>query len=227
MKRIISALLLIILCISCIASLAEEEKELTCQGIPWFSSPKEASKVLNESGFIKKQFSSKDLNNHIYAKQKRKKSGNYYYNSSIGTDPDNKKCPYTYASDKYPTITSKLQTILIRSLPKTIAQREIDRLWLFFTPDPDNPQLVECMIAFKSRKKADTNAILNALQEAYGTPISDKNKTYIWLGSNNTIVLFYPKKASVVFATLDGLAMAEAYDIEIPGPTPAPEDTGF
>ena len=227
MKRLISALMLIVLFLSCTAALAEEENELTCQDVPWFSTPEKASAILMGSGFIDKQFSNKNLNNHIFANELKKKTGNYYFNSSIGTDPDNDICPYAYASDRYPPLTTKLQTILVSRLPKTIAQQVISRFWLMFTPGPDKPQLVECMIAFKSRKKADTNAILNALQEAYGTPISDKNKTYIWLGSNNTIVLFYPKKASVVFATLDGLAMAESYDIEIPGPTPAPEDSGF
>lgn len=227
MKRLISALMLIVLFLSCTAALAEDEKELTCQDVPWFSTPEKASAILMGSGFIDKQFSNKNLNNHIFANELKKKTGNYYFNSSIGTDPDNEICPYAYASDRYPPLTTKLQTILVSRLPKTIAQQVISRFWLMFTPDPDKPQLVECMITFKSRQSADMKVILNALQEAYGTPASEKSKTYIWLGGDNTIVLFYPKQASVVFATLDGLAMAEAYDIEIPGPTPAPEDTGF
>ena len=45
MKRIISSLLLIVLCLGCIGSFAEEGKEITFMDIPWLSTPEEFYKL--------------------------------------------------------------------------------------------------------------------------------------------------------------------------------------
>lgn len=50
MKRIISSLLLIVLCLGCIGSFAEEGKEITFMDIPWLSTPEEFNDLYDGSG---------------------------------------------------------------------------------------------------------------------------------------------------------------------------------
>ena len=227
MKRIVSCLLLIILCMTCVSAQTEGAAELICQNVPWFSTPEETSAILLEAGFIKKGFGKEQMD-QVFTGNWSKKQKKAYASSSIGLDSKDTKCPYTLTSKSNPALTNKLRLITIRSkLPKTIAKQTIASFRLYFTPDEENPQLVQCRITFKLNP--DLNAIQDALEKAYGKPTATKKRVKIWLGPNNTIVLFnsYRGKPDVIFATLDGLALAESYDVEIKEAAEEIEDTGF
>ena len=227
-RRCLAFLLLFLFCFPCVASQAEEEKkELTFQDVPWLSSPEEVNSILTKSGFISKAFKPQNIGHEMQA------GGNYYRFSMFGYDADDPECPYTRSSEENPPLTKKLQRAwLVNNLPKTIAKQKIKSLSLFFTPDPKDRKLVECLLIFSARKKDDQNAILSALEDAYGDPtavktIKKKKNIYIWLGANNTIVMYtHDRESYVCFATLDGLALAESHDIVIPE-SEEPEDTGF
>lgn len=227
MKKLIAILSLFVFCFSFAASNADEPKELLFQSVPWFSTPEEASQILLDAGFISKAFDSEQIGKDSTTKSRVRKGGSPYTECSIAADPKDKKCPYTYVSDKYPALTGKLEYISVRGLPKTIAKQKIKSLNLYFTPDAENRQLVQCKLVLELRH--DTKAIRNALEEAYGKPSAIKNKKYyIWLGANNTIVLYNTQnsKPFVIFASIDGLNLAESYEVEITEPA-EPDDTGF
>lgn len=231
MKRFIAGLLVLIFSCSCTLAFADDPKEITFQGIPWFSSPQEVSALLYESGFTGFEFGdiAKDIFTASARENKLKRRGNPYAVSLVGYDASNKNCPYTYASEKNLPITSKLREMHFSQsykFLKTIAKQRVTSMRLYFTPDADNPQLVQCAVYFAS-DKGYKDAIINALKEAFGKPVSEKNKCYIWMGENDTIAMFYPKNKCVIFATIDGLELAETYDVEIPEASSEPEDTGF
>ncbi len=229
MKRIIVVFLLLAVCFSVIAAHAVDTKELTCQGVPWFSTPEEASDILHESGFISKAFDEKDINKGTGTRNWIKKTGNPYLSSSIAADTGDKECPYTYVSESHPTLTRKLQAIEIRKLPKTIAKAKVSSFYLNFTADEGDRKLVECKLTFQRNKDYSWENIYNALKQAFGKETIVKDKYfYIWYGENNTIVIFNLSQSNVTFATIDGLKLAETVDVELPESKDAePEDTGF
>ncbi len=229
MKKIAVFLLILVIFLPIVVVHADSTKELTCQGIPWFSTPEEASSILFNAGFISKEFGENDINKGTQTRLFIKKKGYPYLYSSVGTDPEDKDYPYTYISEKNPTLTRKLQAVEIRKLPKTIAGAKVSSFYLYFTPEAEDRQLVECKITFKDDKSYDRDKIIEALETAYGKRTTVKIKyVHLWVGVNNTIVIFNSKLKNVTFATIDGLNLAEAYDVEIPETSETvPEDTGF
>ena len=217
MKRTIAALLMIVLCFTYAFSLSEASDELTFQGIPWFSSPEEAALHLFETGFISSELTGNKIT-ELYKIQST------LSDSFIGTDPADETVPYTFQSGKITPVTSRLQRLKISPamLAETIAGQTSSWLHLDFTAEPDKPQLVECCFSFKS-DGYDEKAVYDTLVQTYGEPdaVKDKNRISIWLGDNNTIILF--RKKEIVFASLDGLALADIAGLPVEETT----DTDF
>ena len=216
MKKIIALLFLFVFCFSCAVSLAEEPVEITYQDIPWFSSPEEASSILIKEGFLTQSmaFGEKNINNLLQAKIE--KYGFAWVPSNIGVNTDDPECPYSYCDSKrYTPITKKLSQIWVAAgIKGKIADKRISAMGFYFTMDEKNRQLVEILIGCRQASQDD---ILKTLEEAYGKATAERNnREYVWLGANNTIIIYHVKKSCIVFATLDGLNQADAYDIEIP-----------
>ena len=195
-------------------ALAKDTKEITFQGVPWFSSPSDVNKVLGESGFTNgKAFRVRTL-----------KDKSSLLKSHIAKYSKDKKVPYKFSdSKKDTTITTKLLKQWQNNVKKTIAKQQVERFYAYYTAEPDNPRLVEFLITLsKNDGKYDQKAIYNALKKAFGKPTTVRDgKEYIWLGKNNTIAIL--KQTNVVFATLDGLEYAETIELDFD----EPEDTGF
>ena len=203
MRKAVAVLLMIVFCFACAVSPAEEFGELTFQGIPWFSSPEEAVLHLFETGFMNSELTGNKIT-ELYQIQP------VLSGSFIGADPADENVPYTFQSGKITPVTSKLQRLKIppAKLAQTIAGQTPSWLHLDFTAEPEKPRLVECCFSFKSGDY-DEKAVYDALVQAYGEPdaVKDRNRISIWLGDNNTIIVF--RKKDLIFASLDGLTLAE------------------
>ena len=221
MKRIIASLLIMILCFSCATVLADEPAELTCLDIPWFSTPKEASDILVKAGIIFRgvAFGEKDINTYPTLQNNKDENGVIRITSNIAADPKDQDCPYMYNldPDRCTPLSRKLATIwLVKGINGKYLDNRIAGIILNFTSDKENRQLVECVIAMSGG--ADQEDVLAALEKTYGKPTVEKRKQYIWLGANNTIMICYTphRQTQIVFATIDGLNLAETYDIQVP-----------
>ena len=224
MKKIALLFCLFVFCFCCTLSLAEEPAELTCMDIPWFSTPKEASAILVKAEMIAKgvAFGEKDVNSFPTLQDMKEKYGIVCVPSSIATDPKDQECPYIHIgqeSRKYPPLSRKLATIrLIKGIKGKYANNRIAGLALNFTSDDENRQLVECVISMSGG--ADTEEVLAALKKSYGEPTAEKGKQYIWLGANSTIMIYDMRatyhQSHIAFTTIDGLNLAESYDIQVP-----------
>lgn len=215
MKKAIAALLMIVLCLTYAVSLSEASNELTFQEIPWFSSPEETVLHLFKTGFI-----SSELTGNKIAELHTIQS--VLSGSFIGIDPADENVPYTFQSGKIAPVTSRLQRLKISPamLAETIAGQTPSWLHLDFTAEPEKPQLVECCFSFKS-DGYDEKAVYDALVQTHGEPdvIKDKNRISIWLGDNNTIILF--RKKDIIYASLDGLALADIVGLPVEEPAGA------
>ncbi len=221
MKRIFASLLILILCLSCTISLAEEPAELTWLDIPWFSTPKEASNILVKAGIITRgvAFGEKDINTYPTLQNKKDENGVICVTSNIAADPKDPDCPYMYNldPDRCTSLSRKLATIwLMKGINGIYLDNRIAGIILNFTSDKENRQLVECVVAMSRGAKQED--VLAALKQTYGEPAVEKRKQYIWLGANNTIMICCKPNSQtyVVFATIDGLNLAETYDIQVP-----------
>ena len=213
MKKLLAVLTLIVLLFSCTVVYADGTKQLTFQGVPWYSTPDEAIKFLKNSGFV-------DNGASVPSVQVTAKDGSSFY-SHIGTYKKDKKVPYTYNYKVNSALADGLQsqTLWSDKLCKTIAKQTIKNVSLLYTSDTKNPQLVEVCIWFDKDDGYDIKAVYDALVSAFGKPnASRKSKEYVWLGDNNTIAVLYNN--DVVFATLDGLTSIGTAPADI-------EDTGF
>lgn len=213
MKRVVSVILFISLMMTLACAFADGTKEITFQGIPWFSSPEEVTGLLGESGFIdRKPFGVRKANDR-----------DSLFNSNIAKYSKDKKTPYKYVTlVKDEKITTKLLRQWISQVEKTIAKQTVSFMFAYYTAEPDNPQLVEIAISLKSPDGgSDPKSIYDALEKALGKPKSKRKNEYVWLGDNNTIAIL--NRNNVVFATLTGLEYAETIDLGFD----EPEDTGF
>ncbi len=188
--------------------------EIRFQGIPWYSSPDEVTKLLGESGFTSgKAFKLRELRD--------KESLSLSHIAKYSKDT---KVPYMYSiwiTDEQ--LSTKLLRQWQNNVEKTIAKHEVYYLDAFYTAEPGNPRLVEISMTLRTPDGSyDQKAIYNTLEKAFGKPkASRKGYEYIWLGENNTIAIL--NRNQVVFATLDGLEFAETVDLGFE----EPEDTGF
>ena len=209
MKKAIAALLMIVLCLTYAVSLSEASDELTFQGITWLSSPEEAVQHLFEAGFISSELTGNKIT-ELYKIQ------SVLSDSFIGTDPADETIPYTFQSGKIAPVTSRLQRLKVSPamLAETIGDQTPSWLHLDFTAEPEKPRLVECCFSFKSNGY-DEKAVYDALVQAYGEPdaVKDKNRISIWLGDNNTIIIF--RKKEIIYASLDGLALADTAGLPV------------
>lgn len=200
-KLIVFITTLVMICCLCISAVYADE--LTFQGIPWYSSPDETVKCLTDIGIV-------NANEYIFP-VKEYTDKDSLSASHIGAYKKDKKIPYCYTFKKESSITNKLleQWISNGKIGKTIASQEVKSLTLMYTPD--DQCLVEICIWFNG-DSYDIKAVYNALVSVYGKPNANrKDKEYVWIGDNNTIVILY--KNDVVFATIDGLNEAEAVDL--------------
>ena len=215
MRRIVAFVVLIAITFMCIYSVAEEAKEITFQGVPWFSSPDEVTKLLGESGFT---------SGRAFDIQKLKNKDSLS-NSNIASYKKDKKVPYTYSnSTKDKKLSTKLLDQWQNHVEKTLAKHKVHFLTAYYTAEPNNPQLVEFEMTLRDPDGGDYDkkVIYDALVSAYGKPKASRSgKEYIWLGENNTIAIL--NKNHVVFATLSGLEYAEAIELNLE----VAEDTGF
>ena len=212
MKKLLALLTLIVLLFSCTVVYADGTKELTFQGVHWFTSPDEAIKSLKSSGFVD--------SGATVSVQATAKDGSAFY-SHIQAYKKDKKVPYSYNYKVNSALADGLQsqTLWSDKLCKTIAKQTIKNVSLLYTADTKNPQLVEVCIWFDKDDGYDMKAVYDALVSAFGKPnASRKSKEYVWLGNNNTIAVLYNN--DVVFATLDGLTSIGSAPADI-------EDTGF
>ena len=223
MKKIALLFCLFVFCFCCTVSLAEEPAELIFLDIPWFSTPEEISDILVSAGFIPKSrpIGEKDVNTFGSLPEMKEKYGVACMPSNICKDPEDQECPYIYYviglknPERYPQLTRKLATIFLTAGVKgTFANAKVSSLAFYFTSDDENHQLVECQIGCS--KSSNQDEILAALEELYGKPAAEKRKQYIWFGANNTILCFDSYKSKIGYATIDGLNLAESYDIQVP-----------
>lgn len=215
MKKATAWLLLFVLMLACAYTQAEDTRELTFLDIPWFSSPKEVSDILVNSGFLSAGFSEKQIN--AYAPQQAKnENGVTYAKSNVGSYPSDPECPYTFESKGRPTLTRKLSTVHdYTHLRGIIGGKRAAGLILYFTSDEENRQFVECRIGCS--KGCDPDAVLEELKESYGEPTTSRgNVEHVWLGDNNTILIYFMRKNIIIYATIDGLKLADTYDINVP-----------
>lgn len=217
MKKAIVYLLVITLSLSFYLNcMAEEQNEYTFQNIPWFSAPEDCIQSLLDIGFINKA-GAKQCSIEI---KRINESENGLFNSKITFDKE--LGHYTICFGGKIPITKKLQklTVSLSQIQKTIANQEITWMRFMYTLEPNNPRLVECCLSFEGQ---DYNAetVFDALIVAYGEPTTTDNGEYIWQGANNTIII--QNKGIVVFATLNGLQIAESFDMI----GDEKEDTGF
>lgn len=219
MKKAIIWLLLIALLIAPTATIAEEKgepEELSFQGIPWFSSPNDAVEALIDLGFIDKKSSHSKIN--IGAMTKEDRLGSCIYISE--TDPTTVSLmpfPDSIRAASVGTICEHK----IRKSNKTIAGQDISSIELKFTRDQKDPKLVECFIIFNFGKKENSKLIDDALITRYGDPDFIENGESVWFGAQNTVIIH--NEAMLVFATLDGLELANSFAVE----EEQKEDTGF
>lgn len=207
MKRIIALVLFFGLCFSCVASSADKTKELTFQGIPWYSSPKKTYDLLWSKGFLAH---SDVINVIVESKILLLNAGeSYKAESNIFHTEYYSDFPYTTSIDWHSgTIANNLQSADIYDcyLEKTIAKQQLSGITIYFTSKIKKPQLIECDVGFASGY--DEPAILKALISAYGKPNITRNEIgeSIWVGDKNTVIFYCAGR--VVFATLDGLKKA-------------------
>ena len=215
MKRIVAFIVLLTITFMCVYAIAEEAKEITFQGVPWFSSPKEVTKLLGKSGFTNgKSFNVTKL-----------KDAESLSKSRIAYYDEDKEVPYKYARNSEDVrLTTKLLSQWQNNVKKTIAKHEIDFLNAFYTADSKKPQLVEFEMTLRSPDNGDydQNAIYDALVSAFGEPKANrKGQEFVWLGENDTIAIL--NRNYIVFATLSGLEYAQTIELNIK----VAEDTGF
>ena len=215
MKKTLAIIVMIVITLLCVYALAEGAKEITFQGVPWFSSPKEVTKLLGKSGFTNgKSFNVKKLTDS----KSLSRSNIAYYN-------EDEEVPYKYSrSSEDVSLTTKLLSQWQNNVKKTIAQHEVHFLNAYYTAETKKPQLVEFEMTLRDPEGGhfDEDAIYSALESAFGEPKVRRNgKEYIWLGENNTIAIL--NRSHVVFATLSGLEYAESIELNLK----TVEDTGF
>lgn len=226
---------------------AEKVSEgITFRGIPWYSTPEEVFQVLIDSGFVDARItSSKDWKSKLeslYDTSNASGKSEFYYddNSEVGysifctgiSAPKEGKVPDRRVSTKLKKLWISKDFIL-----KTIAKVNISRIELMFSIASGIPQLVEIDIRFLSGGSKTKDALVDALQSAYGQPVVCKKAqagfgSYAWPGSNSTVVIHYYYYVS--FSIMDGLILSDTVDVpekKIPTPEPEPEpvreDTGF
>lgn len=214
MKKLLAFVVLIVISIMCTFSFADEAKEITFQGVPWFSSPDEVTQLLGESGFTNgKSFSITKLKNEESLSD-----------SNIALYSKDKKVPYKYANSKDKKLSTKLLDQWQNHVEKTLAKHKVSFLNAYYTAEPNNPQLVEFEMTLRNPDGGgyDKKVIYNALESAFGKPKASRSgKEYVWLGENNTIVIL--NRNHIVFATLSGLEYAETIELNLK----TAEDTGF
>lgn len=214
MKRIISSLLLIVLCLSCIGSFAEEGKEITFMDIPWLSTPEEFNDLYYGSGRHSAEGFLKTLDR---VRQKGKLA-----KSEFAFDPEDEACPYTARSNKNEPITTKLYKYQLYSqVQKTkflfdgqFAGLKVNFTNCYFTADPEDPRFVMFGIFFDC--EIEKKELVAALKEVFGEPagIKSKGQCYIWLGANNTAAILHCEINELYLGSIDGLKLAET--IEVP-----------
>ena len=118
----------------------------------------------------------------------------------------------SFSDSKRAAAIGTLCRLSVKSINKTIAGREVYSMNCKFTNDQDNPQLIECSIIFRDGKKESVNQIHEALVARYGEPTVSGNIECVWLGANNTVIVH--KESILIFATLDGLALADSFAVE-------------
>ena len=214
MKRIISSLLLIVLCLGCIGSFAEETKEITFMDIPWLSTPEEFNDLYYGPGRHSAEGFLKTLDRE---RQKGKLA-----KSEFAFDPEDETCPYTARSKQFEPITRKLYKLPLYSpAQKTMflfdgqfAGLTVNFTDCYFTADPEDPRFVMFRICFD--QETEKKELVAALKEVFGEPagIKIKKQCYIWLGANNTAAMLYCEINELYLGSIDGLKLAES--IEIP-----------
>ena len=213
MKRIISSLLLIVLCLGCIGSFAEETKEITFMDIPWLSTPEEFNDLYYGPGRFSAENFLTDLNK---ARQEKKLA-----KSEFAFDPEDETCPYAARSKKLEPITGKLYKLLLYSpAQKTMflfdgqfAGLTVNFTNCYFTADPEDPRFVMFGIFFD--REIEKKELVAALKEVFGEPagIKFKGQCYIWMGANNTVAMLYCGVNELYLTTIDGLELAETVDV--------------
>ena len=214
MKRIISSLLLIVLCLGCIGSFAEEGKEITFMDIPWLSTPEEFNDLYYGPGRHSAEGFLKTLDRE---RQKGKLA-----RSEFAFDPEDETCPYTARSKQIEPITTKLYKLPLYSHAQRrksqfdgqFAGLNVNFTYCYFTADPEDPRFV--MFGIYLDAEAEKKDLVAALKEVFGEPagIKCKKQCYIWLGANNTAAMLYCGVNELYLGSIDGLKLAES--IEIP-----------
>ena len=214
MKRIISSLLLIVLCLGCIGSFAEEGKEITFMDIPWLSTPEEFNDLYYGSGRHSAEGFLKTLDRE---RQKQK-----LVKSEFAFDPEDETCPYTARSKQFEPITGKLYRLQLYSQGQNtkflfdgqFAGLTVSFTNCYFTADPEDPRFVMFCIFFD--REIGKKELVAALKEVFGEPAGIKSKglCYIWLGANNTAAILHCGVNELYLGSIDGLKLAES--IEIP-----------
>ncbi len=229
MKKIVCLVLALMMLLAG-SALAESEKEITFQGVPWGSSADDAYQRLLEKGLFSKEFDELSSTSRITHRSLTSKTNdNVYLTSENGGEV------VTIAEDYFPIIafltnesvpktsTSMPETVTLIREDAKIAGYQVDDLSLYYAYNENNTELLSVVVTLKVDDLEEACSDLSAkLTTLYGksSQIKEQRDTLFgygryastnivtthnaWMGANNTAVVLKKNKA---FTGVDSITL--------------------
>ncbi len=222
MKKMLCLVLSLMLLLSC-SALAEEEKEITFQGVPWGSSKEETRQIWIDQGFVKPNPPAGSGSNGNYGFSFSAEGDLVYFSGS-----DDTMCCHSF----------KISALEVT----TLASYELNKVCEFYACDrvEDGTALMMVLVELKvSDGEAAYDDLTAKLASIYGQYEGLTWEDYgmvvnMWKGANNTVVVLAPDGntglVTLLYGTLDAEKILgeyeDRYQATIPTPVPVdPTDT--